>query len=88
MDFITLEFLNGLGTVGTWTLIGTCLIFGKGLALMREVKQRDETILWQRQTIEEQNTQIRDLITGTKVATDAFEKVSQAAVIVAEGEGT
>lgn len=86
MDWITIDFLNGLGTVGTWTFIGTCLIFGKGLALQREVKQRDETIVWQRHTIEEKDAQIHDLIMGTRVATDAFKKVGEAAVIVASGE--
>lgn len=86
MDFITLDFLNGLGTVGTWTFIGSCLIFGKGLALQREVKQRDETILWQRNTIEEKDAQIRDLIIGTRITSEAFHKVGEAAVIVAGGD--
>lgn len=87
MDWITLDFLNGLGTVGTWTFIGSCLIFGKGLALQREVKQRDETILWQRNAIEEKDAQIRDFLIATRVASEAFNKVGEAAVIVAGGEG-
>lgn len=85
MDWVTLDFLNGLGTVGTWTFIGSCLIFGKGLALQREVKQRDETILWQRNTIEEKDAQIRDFLIATRVSSEAFHKVGEAAVIVAGG---
>lgn len=84
-DILTLNFLNGLGTVGTWAFIGTCLIFGKGLALQREVTQRDQTIEWQRVTIEEKDAQIRDLIMGTRVSVDAFKKVGEAVAIVAEG---
>lgn len=84
MEWLTVEFLNGLGTVGIATGVAVCLIFGKGLATQRELRQRDETIAWLRETNSELMQQNRDLVMGTKVATDAFEKISTAAV----GEGT
>lgn len=79
-ELLTFQFLDGLGTVGTWTVVGACLIFGKGLATQRELRQRDETIAWLRETNAELMIQNRDLVIGTKVATDAFDKVSQAAI--------
>jgi hypothetical protein len=54
LSWLTLDFLNGLGVVGICVLVLLLIIFGKGLALMREVKARDETIVWQRDTIDEQ----------------------------------
>lgn len=88
MDFnwLTSDFLNGLGTVGIAVLVMLLLIFGKGLALMREVKDRDKTIEWQRLTIDELNAQNRELLTGNYVAANALDKVSNAAVQQA-GEG-
>jgi cell division protein FtsL len=79
VEWLSADFLNGVGTVGLCVLIVFSLIFGKGLALQRELKHRDATIDWQRLTIEEQADQIRDLIRGTSVAAGALEKVSQAA---------
>lgn len=86
-NLLTLGFLNGLGTVGTWTLLGILLITDKGLALKREVTQRDSTIQWQRQTIEELNSQKMELILGTRVSAIALDKVAEAAVTVG-GEDT
>lgn len=89
MDWITLGFLDGLGTVGTWAVLGFCLIFDKGLALKSAVTHRDETILWLRASNEAKDETILNLTTGVRASTNAFEKVAQAAVIVAEGgEGT
>lgn len=85
MDFITAELLNSLGTVGICVAIMISLVMGKGLATQRELRQRDETIKWLRETNAELMAQNRELVIGTRVATDAFEKVSQAAV---EGSGT
>jgi cell division protein FtsL len=84
MDWVTPDFLNGLGTVGLCVLLVASLITGKGLATQRELKMRDATIEWQRQTIEEQNQQIRDLIMGTSVAAVALEKVATAAETVGD----
>lgn len=84
MDFLTAELLNNLGTVGLCVAIVLSLVTGKGLATQRELRQRDETIRWLRETNAELMQQNRDLVVGTKVATDAFEKVSRAAV---EGSG-
>lgn len=84
MDFVTAELLNNLGTVGLCLLIVGSLVTGRGLATQRELRQRDETIVWLRQTNAELMAQNHDLVIGTKVATDAFEKVSRAAV---EGSG-
>lgn len=83
---LSTEFLNGLGVVGISVLIVMLLIFGKGLALMREVKQRDETIAWQRMTIETKDEQISNLIGGTQISATALQKVSQAAEQIASGE--
>lgn len=80
MEWLTVEFLNGLGVVGTWTLIGAALITGKGLALTREIRERDKTIEWQRLTIEEKDSQLRELILGNRVAAQALHKVSEAAL--------
>lgn len=80
MEWLTVEFLNGLGTVGMATGVALCLVFGKGLATQRELRQRDETIAWLRETNAELMQQNRDLVIGTKVATDAFDKISSAAV--------
>lgn len=80
MDYLTPDFLNGLGTVGLCVLILASLIMGKGLALQREVKNRDQTIVWQRSTILELSEQIKELIIGTGVAAGALDKVANAAV--------
>lgn len=80
MEYLTPAFLDGLGTVGTWTLVGIALITGKGIALTREVKHRDQTIEWQRLTILELSGTIKDLTTGNAVAARALDKVAQAAV--------
>lgn len=90
MDFpfpLSTDFLNGLGVVGISVLILMLLIFGKGLALSREVKQRDETIAWQRGTIDEQARQITALSGGAAVSATALHKVSEAAESIASGEG-
>lgn len=84
MEWLTVEFLNGLGTVGIATGVAIALVFGKGLATQRELRQRDETIAWLRETNAELMAQNRDLVLGTRVATDAFEKIGSAAV---EGGG-
>lgn len=81
MEWLTVEFLNGLGTVGIATGVAVCLIFGKGLATQRELRQRDETIAWLRETNAELMVQNRDLVIGAKVATDAFDKISNAAAV-------
>lgn len=86
MEWLTVEFLNGLGTVGLSVLVAFSLIFGKGLATQRELRERDKTIEWQRLTIEEKDDQIRELIGGTRVAATALDKVSDAAMSVG-GEG-
>lgn len=80
MDFLTAEFLNNLGTVGVCITVAVALVMGKGLATQRELRQRDETIAWLRETNSELMAQNKELVIGTKVATDAFEKVSRAAV--------
>lgn len=80
MDFLTAELLDNLGTVGLCAAVMVSLIMGKGLATQRELRQRDETIAWLRETNAELMAQNKDLVLGTKVATDAFEKVSRAAV--------
>lgn len=79
MEFLTPAFLDGLGTVGLSVLIVGSLVTGKGLATQRELRQRDETIAWLRQTNAELMTQNADLLMGTKVATDALDKVTRAA---------
>lgn len=92
---LSAEFLNGLGVVGISVFVLLLVIFGKGLALQREVKDRDariakqdETIAWQRATIGEKDRQISELIGGTRISATALQKVSQAAEqIAAGGEG-
>lgn len=84
MDWITLGFLDGLGTVGTWGLLGLALIFDKGLALKREVTQRDKTIEFLQQSNKEKDATILELTTTGRVAVKAFDKVAEAAV---GGEG-
>lgn len=85
-NWITADFLNGIGVVGLCVLILLLLVFGKGLALSREVKNRDETIIWQRETIAEKDIQITALIGGTTVSATALQKVSQAAEKIAAGD--
>lgn len=80
MEFLNPAFLDGLGTVGTWTLVGVALITGKGIALTREVKNRDLTIAWQRETILELSGTIKDLTAGNAVAARALDKVANAAM--------
>lgn len=87
MEYLTPAFLDGLGTVGVSVLVVVSLVTGKGLATQRELRQRDETIAWLRQTNTELMTQNADLLMGTKVATDAFAKVSRAAENLAAGGG-
>lgn len=85
MDWVTLGFLDGLGTVGTWGLLGLALIFDKGLALKREVTQRDKTIDFLQQSNKEKDATILELTIGTRVAAKALDKVSEAAVSGGEG---
>lgn len=95
MEFpLSTEFLNGLGVVGISVLVMLLVVFGKGLALQREVKDRDATILkqdstieWQRLSMDEKDRQIADLIGGTRVTTQSLQKVSQAAEQLAGGDG-
>lgn len=93
MEWLTADFLNGLGVVGVCVLVFLLIIFGKGLALQREVKDRDitiarqnDTIEWQRQSMDAKDEQISDLINGTRVTTESLRKVSQAAEQMAGGE--
>lgn len=85
MDWVTLGFLDGLGTVGTWALLGLALIFDKGLALKREVTQRDKTIAFLQESNKEKDATILELTIGTRVAAKALDKVSEAAVSGGEG---
>lgn len=80
MDWLTLSFLDGLGTVGTWGLLGLCLILDKGLALKREVTQRDKTIAFLQQSNMEKDATIFELTVSSKVAATALDKVTDAAV--------
>lgn len=80
MDILTAQLLDNLGTIGLGLAVVVSLITGKGLATQRELRQRDETIRWLRETNSELMAQNKDLLLGTRVATDAFEKVSRAAV--------
>lgn len=85
LDWVTLGFLDGLGTVGTWGLLGLCLVFDKGLALKREVTQRDKTIDFLQQSNREKDAQIFELTASTRVTATALEKVTDAAVSAGEG---
>lgn len=97
---ITPAALSDIGVVGLVVLIFLMIVFGKGLALMREVKERDntinilrtveipnrdETIEWQRKALDEKDRHIADLIGGTRVSTESLRKVSQAAEQIASG---
>lgn len=82
MEWVTFNFLDGLGTVGTWALLGLSLIFDKGLALKREVTQRDKTIDFLQQSNKEKDATIFELTVSSKVAAGALEKVSDHAVAV------
>lgn len=96
MEFpLSTEFLNGLGVVGISVLVMLLVVFGKGLALQREVKDRDATIEkqdatieWQRASMDEKDSQIADLIGGTRITTQSLAKVSRAAEQIANGEQT
>lgn len=94
MDFpLSTEFLNGLGVVGVCVLILLLVIFGKGLTLNSRVTDRDEiianqneTIDWQRKTIEAKDQMILDLIGGARISATALQKVGQAAEQIAGGD--
>lgn len=93
MEWITHDFLNGLGVVGLSVLVMLMVTFGKGLALQREVRDRDQTIVQKNQTIEwlQQSNDakdriIADLANGTRVTTESLRKVSVAAERLAGGE--
>lgn len=84
-SWLNTDFLNGLGVVGICVLVLLLLIFGKGLALTREVKDRDKTIAWQRLSMDEKDKQIALLLGGTQVSVEALHKVSTAAERIAGG---
>lgn len=94
-DWMTPSFFDGLGTVGTWTLVIVSVITGRGgLALLREVKDRDktieaqnQTIEWQRKTIEEKDDRIKDLTWAARISAGALDKVTDAAVAAGGDNG-
>lgn len=94
-SWLTKDFLNGLGTVGISVLVLLLVVFGKGLDLSRVVKDKDkiiakqdETIEWQRQSMDEKDATIAELLGGARVTAQSLAKVSKAAERIAGGEGT
>lgn len=88
MDWITRDFLDGLGVVGICVLVMLMLAFGKGLALQREVKDRDKTIEYQRLTIDNLTASVAALTGAAQVSARSLQKVSQAAEEIVGGEGS
>lgn len=92
---LSTEFLNGLGVVGLSVLVLLLVIFGKGLTLQSRVKDRDdiiarqdETIEWLRQANSNKDAQIFDLTQAVQVSAMGFQKVGIAAEQIAGGERT
>lgn len=79
MEWITPSILDGIGTVGTWTLIVLLLVFDKGLALKSSVTFRDKIIERQWQIIDEKDAQLNGFKTATQISAGALEKISNAA---------
>ena len=67
-----LSTLKDISGGGVALLFLYCLVTGKGIALMREVTQRDQTIALQATTIEEQGKQITMLLREQGPAVNQF----------------
>lgn len=90
---ITVEFLDGLGIVSVCVLVLLAVIYNKGLTLNSRVTDRDhiiakqdETIEWQRQSMDAKDQTIADLTRAVHMAGMGFQKVGQAAEQIAGGE--
>lgn len=75
------EWLLGGGWLTSLTALYWGLYSGY-LGTGREIKEKNDTIAFQRDTIDSQTKQISALIRGTGVAVDAVEGVRQAAEVV------
>lgn len=90
---ITVEFLDGLGVVSLCLIILMAVIYNKGLTLNSRVTDRDkiivkleETIEWQRQSMDTKDQTIADLTRAVQMAGMGFQKVGQAAEQIVSGD--